>query len=200
MRHFHAEPGGCHGPDRRVGCFADSRSYPFHVGQPTIPSAGSLSKLRHRPAQHNQDRSIQQPQTVHDVHNVHKQPTRTGIEMFYFKVDRYIIITVITILCIANLILTSLTLYSYEIDKLFMVKLINYVSISILLIPLLSYALYLLQLRTKTLTFEIIEKENYRRKRLNCIMLFCLGLFNFQGIINIAIYNWDYETIWGIWS
>jgi hypothetical protein len=93
--------------------------------------------------------------------------------MFYFRVERYFMITVISILCIASLALATLTIFSHKIEA----NLSAFGSIIVCIIPwpvtLISHRLYQLHLKSNALSPEELEKGNNQRRKLVSIMWFC---------------------------
>jgi len=93
--------------------------------------------------------------------------------MLYFRVERYFMITVIAILCIASLALATLTIFSYKIEA----NLSAFGSIFVCIIPwpitLISHILYQLHLKSKTLSSEELERGNNQHRKLVGIMWFC---------------------------
>jgi hypothetical protein len=107
--------------------------------------------------------------------------------MLYLRVERYIILSVIVLLCIVNAAITTRFFFSDEIEIISITKTVLFTSLLPILVSVISQMIYTQQSRAKTIAFVEFDMEKDRRKHLISIMWLCAVCFNTLNAIYIHI-------------
>jgi hypothetical protein len=113
--------------------------------------------------------------------------SKMAAAMFYFNIERNILKVLFAALFILNVSFLVFRFIYYETGIEAMIVAAFFSPIFLMPLPIVFFLLYVLQIRSKTMTFKEIEKENHRRGGLKFIVWSLYVSFFYQGVLNMQI-------------